>query len=182
MRVPGRLIAFAAIGLVLVGTAGGQQFGGFGFGGKKGTSYSTLAANAQVREELKITNDQVAKLPAAEVKALSEVLDAGQMKRLKQIYLQQRGNTAYLETEVKKELKITDEQVKKIQSALEKQAKETLELQQGGGFNLERFQEIQKEATDAVQATLTADQKTAWTKMVGAPFEMQFGFGKKKQN
>ena len=45
----------------------------------------------------------------------------------------------------------------------------------------ERNGEILKAANDSVQATLTAPQKTAWTKMIGEPFEMKFGgFGKKK--
>ena len=45
--------------------------------------------------------------PGAALKALGEVLDAGQLKRLKQISLQQKGSGVYLEADVKKDLKIT---------------------------------------------------------------------------
>jgi hypothetical protein len=179
MRYPVRLVVFAVVAVAIVGVAGGQQFGGFGFGGKKGTSYITLANNPQVRGELKMTEAQAAKLPEAELKALRDVLDEGQLKRLQQIYRQQRGNFAYLDADVKKELKITDEQTTKIQAALDKQAKDQAEMFQSG-FDADRLQEIQKSANDAVKATLTEQQKTAWTKLVGETFELQFkGFGKK---
>ena len=181
MRGSTRLIAFAVFAVVVVGFAGGQQPGGFGKGGfgKGGFDYFGLANNRQVREEIKLTDAQAAKLPAAALKALGEVLDEGQLKRLKQVYLQQKGNPIFLEADIKTELKITDEQVKKIQAALETQAKETTEMFEGGGFDFEKMQEIQKTATAAVRGVLTEQQKTNWTRMIGEPFELQFG---KKKN
>jgi len=178
MRVPARLIGFAMIAVVVsVASAQFGGFGGFGKGGAKG-DYFNLVNNGQVRAEIKLTEEQVAKLPAAALKALGEVLDAGQLKRLKQISLQQKGSGVYLEADVKKELKISNEQVKKIQTALDKQAEEMKEA----GFDFERIQEIQKSTTDSVQGVLTADQKTTWTKMIGEPFEMKGFGGFKKKN
>ncbi len=152
---------------------------GAGFG-KKGNDYFSLIQNGQVKGELKITDEQLAKLPAAALKALAEVLDAKQLKRLKEMYLQTRGNPVYLEPDVKKDLKITDDQAKKIKDAIDTQTKELNELLQGGGFDFEKMQELQKTATDTVMGVLTADQKSAWSKMIGEPFELKGGFGKKK--
>src|SRR5690242_16850258 len=91
----GRMIVFAAVAAVAVGIAGGQPpFGGFGKGGK-GNDYFGLVNNGQVRAELKITEAQAAKLPDAALKALREVLDESQLKRLREIYLRQRGNSVY---------------------------------------------------------------------------------------
>jgi hypothetical protein len=47
-------------------------------------------------------------------------------------------------------------------------------------FDLDKMQETQKTATEAVQGVLTQDQKTAWTKMIGEPFQLKGGFGKGK--
>jgi hypothetical protein len=172
------MIVFVALATVAVGMAGGQPpFGGFGK--KGGNDYFSLANNPQVKAELKLTDEQAAKLPAAALKALGEVLDASQLKRLREIYLRQRGNAAFLEKDVKKALKITDEQVNKIKAALDHQAKEQAEMF-ASGFDFEKMQEIQKTATDTVQGVLTDAQKTAFNKMLGEPFELKFGFGKKK--
>ncbi len=180
MRTYGRLLMLGVFAIFAVGIAGGQPFG-FGFGKGKGAAgeYFTLVNNGQVRGELKISDEQAAKLPAAALEALAKVLDKNQLERLKQISLQQKGNNAYLEADVKKELKITDDQAKKIQTALDKQAKETQEMFQNMNFDFERSQELAKEATDTIQGVLTAAQKDSWKKMTGAPFEMKFGFGGK---
>jgi hypothetical protein len=180
MRKFGSLILFAALAVVAISLAEAQQGGfgkgGFGKGVGVGQNYFTLVNNPQVKSEVKITDEQVAKFPAAELKALSEVLDKGQVKRLKEIYLRQKGNQAYLEADVKQELKITDAQVTKIKAALEKQQKDQAEMFQNG-FDADRSQEIQKTATAEVLAALTDAQKTQWTKMIGEPFEMKGGFG-----
>jgi Spy/CpxP family protein refolding chaperone len=182
MRAFGKMFALASLALAAASMAVGQppfQPGGF-FGKGKGGDYFTLLQNGQIKDELKITNQQVEKLPAAALKALSEVLDQQQVKRLREIFLQLRGNSVFLEADVKKELKITDDQAKKIQAALNNQVKEQQAMFEGGNFDFEKMQELQKTATDTVQGVLTQDQKTAWTKMTGTPFEMKGGFGKKK--
>jgi hypothetical protein len=184
------MIGFATLAAVVVSMAGAQPPFGGGFGkGKGGNDYFSLVNNGQVRAELKVSDEQAAKLPAAALKAVSEILDAGQLKRLRQIVLQQKGNSVFLEPDVKKELQITDEQAKKIQTALDTQAKDQAEMFESGGFDPERMQEIQKTATASVQGALTSTQKASWAKMIGEPFQMQGGFGgfggfgkKKKDN
>jgi hypothetical protein len=181
MRTFGNVILLTTIAFLVAGMVESQPppggFGGRGRGGQ-GNDYFSLVNNAQVKGELKITQEQSAKIPAAGRKALEEILSEKQLKRLHEIYLRQKGNAAFLEADVKKELKITPEQVKRIQAALDAQAKEQAALFKGGSFpDFDKLREIQKAATDKVQATLTAAQKAAWTKMLGEPFELRRGFG-----
>jgi len=181
MRPFGKLFVFASLALaaasLTVGQAQFQPGGGF-FGKGKGGGYFTLLENGQIKDELKITSQQVEKLHAAALKVAGEVLDPQQLKRLREIYLQSRGNLVFLEADVKKDLKITDDQAKKIQAALDTQTKEQQAMIESGNFDFERMQELQKTATDAVQGALSQDQKTAWTKMIGEPFQFKGGFGK----
>jgi hypothetical protein len=188
MRWSFRLFAIASVALAAVAMTmadGRQPPGGFGMGkggGGKGTNYFTLITNPAVQKELNATEQQMEKLTAAQLKALAEVFDAKQVKRLKEIYLQQRGMFAYLDADVKNELKITDAQTKSIKAAIDAQAKEQQEMFQGGNFDFERMQELQKTTTEKVEGALTAEQKAAWSKMTGAKFDMPFGFGKKKKD
>src|SRR5438105_809604 len=101
MRVVGRSMVALAVAFVVVGLVGGQRPGGKGkggfggFGGKGGNQDAyTLLRNEQVKKELGVTEEQVEKIPAAVLKALSGVLDEKQMTRLRQIELQQRGTQA----------------------------------------------------------------------------------------
>jgi hypothetical protein len=181
MRTFGNLILLTAMAFLVVGMAESQPppggFGGRGRGGR-GNDYFSLVNNARVKGELKITPEQSAKVPGAGLKALQEILNEKQLQRLHEIYLRQKGNAAFLEADVKKALKITEDQVKKIQAALDAQAKEQAALFEAGGFpDFEKLQEIQKATSDNVQAILTNAQKLAWTKMLGAPFELPGGFG-----
>ena len=183
MRVQARLIGFAVVATT-VGIASAQFGGGFGgFGGGAKGDYFALVNQKGVRNEIKLTDAQIAKLPAAALKALSEVLDEGQVKRLKQLSWQQKDYAAFVEAEVKKELKITDDQAKKIKAAMDKQAQDQAELFKEG-FDLERSKEIAAAAKEGTHGVLTADQKAAWTKLIGEPFEFKggFGFGKKNNN
>jgi hypothetical protein len=172
------IIAF--IGLAAVTVAVGQPPGPFGKGkGGPDISYTTLFQNPQVRAALNVSDEQLAKLPAASLKALAEVLNNQQLERLRGIYLQQKGNAALLEADVKGELKITGAQTKAIQAALDAQAKGQQEMFEAGGFDPEKMQELQKSTAAKIQEALTADQKTAWTKLLGQPFQIgpKGGFG-----
>jgi HEAT repeat protein len=176
MRKLGKGAVVACVAVVC-GWALSQQPGGFpggGFGKGKGgqANEMSLFQNAQVRAELKVTEEQLAKLPEAAVKALSEVLNADQMRRLRGIYWQQKGNAAFLEGDVKNALKLTGEQTKAIQAALDEQRKGQLEMIDSGAFDQNKMQELQQTATAKIQGTLTTDQKSAWTKLLGEPIQL----------
>jgi hypothetical protein len=154
----------------------GQGKGGKGKGGQA-NDYMSLLKNPGVKDELKVTEQQQDKLPAVLQKALAEVLTDKQLQRLREIYLQQRGTAAFLEADIKQELKITPDQAQQIQAALDAQTKEQADLFQGGGFDIEKMQHLQEQTQDKINAVLTPNQKAAWTKMVGQPFELKGGFG-----
>src|SRR4029077_1295429 len=123
MRPFGRLFILVSFALAAAGLALSQQPvqpGGKGKGGQAVDPMS-LFQNPQVRAELKVSDQQLAKLPAASLKALAEVLDAKQLQRLRGIYLQQKGDAAFLEADVKTDLKISQDQAKAIQAALDEQ-------------------------------------------------------------
>lgn len=189
MRVFGKMFVVATCAMAAISMVAGQPPGG-GFGqpqfgkgkGGVGNDYWTLLKNVSVKDELKLSEQQAEKLPAALQKALAEVLNDKQLHRLHEIFLQQKGDTAFLEPEIKKDLKISTDQAQKIKDALDTLVKEQQEMFQGGNFDFEKMQELQKSTTDKIHGLLTQEQKTAWTKMQGQPFEMKGGFGFKKKD
>jgi predicted metal-dependent peptidase len=192
MRKFGVFFGGGALLLVMLGVAGGQQPGGFGrggfggFGGFGGGGISdpiALVRNPQVRKELDISEEQIEKIPGAVSKALAEVLTDKQAKRLHQIVLQQRGSAAFKDPAVQKELKITDEQVRNIDTVLEDSRKELAEAfkeAKGGNFQgvREKLQNMRKETNEKVLAVLSAEQRKAYRQMLGEEFKLeQRGFG-----
>jgi Spy/CpxP family protein refolding chaperone len=113
-------------------------------------------------------------------KALADVLKPEQMKRYRQIQLQQMGVRAFTEPEVQSKLKLTDDQVGQIRRINADSQSQRRELLQGGGGGGNREEMRKKEATlgkesmDKALAVLSADQKQAWKDMTGEPFEVQF--------
>ncbi len=202
MRKYGFFFAGAAIlGLsaVLVDGLQGQPKGGGGGGGGGGGNVLTLVNNKDVKKELNITDEQAAKIPAEVLAALGKVLDEKQLKRLKQIQVQQMGNNAFKDAGVQKELNLTAEQKTSIDGILEVQTKELAEFKGGfGGFgkgkggadaakgNAEKADKVRKEATEKINGVLTKTQRATWREMTGEEFKFAaptFGggnFGKKK--
>jgi hypothetical protein len=113
-------------------------------------------------------------------KALADVLKPEQMKRYRQIQLQQLGLMAFTEPEVQSKLKLTDDQVGQIRRINADSQSQRRELLQGGGGggNREEMRKkaatLGKESMDKALAVLSADQKQAWKDMTGEPFEVQF--------
>ncbi|HWY86841.1 MAG TPA: hypothetical protein VNX28_08960, partial [Gemmataceae bacterium] len=177
MRTFGRLLVVVSLAMAVSQSSG--QPGGPGGKGLGGQAFDrmTLFQNPQVRAELKVTDEQLARLPAATLKALAEVLNAKQLQRLRGIYLQQRGDAAFLETDVKEELKISPEQVKAIQAALEEQSKGQKAMMAAGGFDPAKMQELQNSTSAKIQSALSGEQKTAWSNLLGKPFQLAGGFG-----
>lgn len=180
-------------GLTQIGGGGfGGGFGGFG-GGKATSDPFTLLRNNSVKKEIKFTDEQLAKLDAAMWKAVAEILDGDQLKRLKQIDLQQRDYRAFTDPSVQTSLKMSDKQKDEIKTILSDAEKEladlTKDLKAGGGGGdfkgmFEKMQSIGKETKERCTGVLTADQKRLWGELVGEEFKMEKGggFGKKKKD
>ncbi len=184
------MVAVPAIALYMTGLAFAQQRGGGGFGGLGGGGAAQpiiLLNNASVKKELDVTDAEMEKLPDAVRKALAEVLSDKQMKRLRQIELQQRGVAAFTEKTVSTELKLTDDQSMALKTIVTDSAKEMRGgFGAGGGGGREKIEAARKEAMDKAQDVLSSDQKKMWVVMIGEPFKMETpraigggGFGKK---
>ena len=169
------------------GGAGGGGFGGGGFGGGGGPAQTALNLlnRAEVKKELELTDEQLEKLPAEVLLAISKVLNEKQNKRFKQIELQQRGNRAFSDKTVQETLKINEEQKKNIGSILEDATKERAEALKGafgggGGFGKggnEKITKIDADAKDKILTVLTKEQRKMWREMVGEELKLTPGFG-----
>jgi hypothetical protein len=122
------------------------------------------------------------------IKALDGILKPDQIKRLKQIELQNRqgGIGAFNDPDVQKALKLTSEQKEKIKTiaadAMEEQS--ALRQQGRGGDRAEMAKKaaaLRKHTMEKVMAVLDDSQKETWKEMTGAPFEVQMQGGGRRR-
>jgi hypothetical protein len=111
------------------------------------------------------------------LKAVGDLLKPEQIKRLKQIEVQQGGDRAFTRAEVQKALNLTDEQKATIKTITDDAAKERRELFQGGNAqgSREKMTALRKETMEKLQAVLKDDQKKTWKDLTGEPFEVRLG-------
>jgi hypothetical protein len=168
--------------------------GGGGRGGRGGLTM--VLRNEQVQKELKLSEDQIAKIQAAVPEGMRDmsdgdrekamdkfqadvkaILTAEQAKRAREIQLQMQGARALTTPEVAKELGLSEKQVADIQQALTVPRPEGGQPGQapggGGGFDREAFMKAREEANKKALAILTADQRKRWEAMQGKKFEFQ---------
>lgn len=172
--------------------------GGFGKGGKGGFDEAAKERMSKMFEKVgklkDVPEDQldekIRELFKEELegptKEAEKILKPEQMARLKQIGLQQAGLRGLIAGDAAKELKLTDEQAKKIKdinAELDKDVAELTRAAGGGGMGgfgrmsaetREKMMGLRKEAFEKAQDVLTADQKSKWKSMTGEPFEMKF--------
>lgn len=187
----------------------GGRFGG-GFGG--GVVY--LLTQKSVQDELKLSEEQVkqvkefqekqradrpnfqglereeiqkklAERRKAESEAIAKILKPEQVKRARQIALQQQGARALNNEEVAKALNVTDEQKEKIRDIQRKSFEEMRGIGRGEEART-KIQELVKATNEKVLGVLTAEQKTKFKEMQGKPFtgkieRPQFG-GRNRRN
>ncbi len=103
-------------------------------------------------------------------KVIAGVLDGKQYKRFKQIGWQMLGMGSLLDPEMQKELKISDEQKKKLEDIGKEAAKQGLELAKKGERSKEKYDAITKEAETKANEVLTADQKKGYKEAMGEKF------------
>jgi len=190
--------------------AGSAPAGGFGGGSL------FLLTQKSVQEELKMTEEQVKKatdlqekqrenfkgfkdLSKEEIKskmeertketkkAVDDILKPEQVKRLKQISIQQAGARAYSDPEVVEALKITDEQKEKIKGIQEDSFKEMPKRGEGDREeNAKKIEAIRKATKEKVEGVLSAEHKSKLKDLTGEPFKGEIkrpefrGKGKKK--
>jgi hypothetical protein len=122
-------------------------------------------------------------ISAETYKELDSILKPDQIKRLKQIQLQQSGVNAFTTPDVEKALKLDNAQKEKIKTIAGDFGAAQRELFQPGGDFAEMAKKraaLQKETMDKVVSILKDDQKQAWKELVGQPFEVQFTGGRRR--
>jgi hypothetical protein len=111
-------------------------------------------------------------------KVLKETLNAAQLKRLRQIELQQEGAFALGQGEQVKELHITQEQRQQfvaVTQELHKKIEPLIKEAQSGGKPEEirpKIFKIRDEYAKKLEAVLTDDQQKKWKDMLGEPFDL----------
>jgi hypothetical protein len=138
---------------------------------------------AKMREKMQDAQGDREKMQAAfremneeAMKEIGKVLKPEQLKRFKELQHQQQGVLAAANNkELAGQLKLTDEQVSKIQKINEELRSDMNELRQSGGFGdpetMKKMQAARKEAMTKATAVLTNEQKKTWEEMTGKPFE-----------
>jgi len=116
-------------------------------------------------------------------KLLPTVLKPEQIKRGKQIELQQGGVRALMKEDIQKQLKLSDKQTGELKEISEEIGKDLTALQgqiREAIRDREKMQELQKKMTslrkegmDKATAVLNDEQKKTWKDMVGQPFEIK---------
>ncbi len=173
---------------------------------------ASLLRSEKVQTELKLTDDQKAKVTAitdkykddlaaarsaqdrdksreltksmnADLeKALPDILNADQTKRLNQLVVQASGLDAFSKDDVKTALKLTDKQSKDIDDQKAAVTKDAEDLMKDVGTDRQKRREagqkvqtLRKDAMDKVLASFTDDQKKAWDGLTGDKFTFDFG-------
>jgi hypothetical protein len=196
MRWPVKVIITALFGFVALELAFGQlptQLGGLGglMGKDNRTDPLTLLRNSGVKKELRLTDAQAAKIDDAVWEGLAKVLDSEQLKRLKQIDLQQRDYFAFSDPSLQAALKMTKDQKDNIKTILADADRELTSLTDslkaaftGGGIGAgkglaglaavpEKINSIRKDTRDRCTEVLTGEQKRMWEEMVGDDFKIE---------
>jgi hypothetical protein len=120
------------------------------------------------------------------LKSVEELLKPEQIKRLKQIELQQAAARAFTRADVVTGLKLTDDQKEKIKTISADYTKEMADLRpargaggngggNGGGnraANAEKITALNKATEEKIQGVLTDDQKKTWKEMTGEAFTL----------
>ncbi len=123
----------------------------------------------KIQELSKIGNDEA-------LLTLGTFLKPEQLKRFKQIRLQQRGANAMTDPAIVSALKVTDDQAEKVKAIIADSRTEMREAQESAAGDrqaaMQKFNSIRKESSTKVMALMTDDQKKAWKEMTGEPYEV----------
>lgn len=197
MRLTWNRLAVFVVAMIAVAPVLAQP-GGPG-GGRFQLDLTNLLQNKSVQEELKLTEEQTAKVKdlvdsirkkvqeatskiAAETIKGGNVLTEAQVKRLMQIEVQQLGVNALARESIQKELGLSDAQVTKIKGEMEGMTKSLTDLRKDIGKDFKNFKKMQEEGAKIRTATeeklsgiLTDSQKTKFLEMIGEKFELKTG-------
>jgi hypothetical protein len=189
----------AAIGLIgALAVPSQAQFTGYGVGGQllllnKSVQQELKLSDAQIAKlkdsvgkVLENNRGELAKMRAAGhderaklMSAISEqtnkavvgVLNPDQVKRLREIDLQERGPMALYDPEVRKSLKITDEQLGKLKNLADDSLQQVQKAYDAR--DMKKVREVVRSAQQKLADILTDEQKRTWREMLGKPFDLK---------
>ncbi len=182
---------------------------GRGRGMMMGPDLVGLALQKSVSEELKLTSDQVDRLKAlgeperpgrggegsgeerrkkwletmaVREKKVAEIVEPGQLTRLKQINYQVMGPRAFALPAVANELNLNEEEKEKVHKVMEEGFAEHGKLMRSGEIkegdseeiktaNREKFAKVDAASLEKIMALLTSEQQAKWKEMLGEPFK-----------
>jgi hypothetical protein len=105
-------------------------------------------------------------------RALAHVLAPEQMRRYRQLRLQQRGVFAFSDPDVRDSLRLSDEQKVKITDLTDDLVRERQKI---GPWAVEKRRALRQRLTDKVVSELLGeDQRTRWKELAGPPFDVPF--------
>lgn len=104
-------------------------------------------------------------------KAILSVLDAKQKKRFKQIQWQVSGDWSLQDPELQKELKLSDEQKKKLDGIFNEAQKKTQELVKSRETSQEKYKALYVDAGKKANEVLTEEQQKNLKELKGPPFQ-----------
>jgi Spy/CpxP family protein refolding chaperone len=202
------IVAWSVLASLVWAQPDGERERGRGRGrGMMGPDLVGLALQKSVSEELKLTSDQIDRLKQlpeperrgrgenaeerqksrleafqAREKKVAEILEPGQLTRLKQINYQVMGPRAFMLPPVGEALNLTGEEKEKIQSAAEKGFREFGRLMESGAIkegdseeikeaNRTEFAKVDAATMEKIMAVLTPEQQSKWKEMLGEPFK-----------
>lgn len=161
----------------------------------------TFLDNAQLREELKLSQDQVKKIDELRGErrqafdalrglklnerakkrqelakttgaALAKILTPKQLRRAEQIVLQRRGPMlAFAMPQVAEALELTDKQKEKIKRIRGEMYGQFRDRLRQGQVTRQQSAEMAKRGNEKLFKVLTPAQKTKWKQMTGEPFK-----------
>jgi hypothetical protein len=104
-------------------------------------------------------------------KVITSVLDAKQWKRFKQIQWQSDPIGSLQDPDLQKELKLSDDQKKKIDSVLNDANKKMQEMMRSGERSPEKYQAFYKDIEKKANDVLTEEQQKNLKELKGPPFQ-----------
>lgn len=104
-------------------------------------------------------------------KAIAGVLDAKQWKRFKQLQWQASRNLAILDPDLQKELKMSDEQKKKVDAIFSNFQKKMQDLQKSRETSPEKYQTLYLDTDKKAGEVLTEEQQKSFKELKGPPFQ-----------
>lgn len=129
---------------------------------------------AEMRAEMTALSEQFL---AQDTEALGKLLSADQMKRLKQLMVQQQGVSAVTRKDVAEAIGLNEEAREKLKASVDELNQAAMAKMQeiGQGGDREQFQKIMDETRKKVEETvltaLSDEQKTKFEELKGAAFK-----------